>query len=339
MSRLKKKLAIMAALAGTAFIAPMSSAQDVVNIANTKGVQESSYFASVKGWKVIVGTVNGQPAYCAAINNQAGSELRLGYDGGQWQMAVPYSSGHGEYSGNMDIDGRETGTYGESDGNWTFLWLNLGERDVLMNGQQVTIEVGKVSLDYDLTGAAAAVVKVEECVERSITASAAAPGGGSRQPETHSGGFEEPYARVDGWEIVRITKDAARKKFGYCAAWKITGSETGLRLATTDNDNSFGFSGFGSAAMGDTAPLLVWFDNDKASAESFEGRLVNDHNDYPWMMISESNDEVGLFVDAIRNYNRISFGYPVEGESHVESFLLNGTKTVVDRLIDCQDGR
>jgi hypothetical protein len=137
MLHFKRSLAIIAALAGFGFIAPISSAQEVINIANTKGAQESTYFASVLGWKVVVGAINSQPAYCAAINNQAGSELRLGYGSGQWQVAVPYSSRRGECIGRWDLDGKVKGTYGQSDGKWTFLWLNLGERDAIMNAKKM----------------------------------------------------------------------------------------------------------------------------------------------------------------------------------------------------------
>lgn len=346
---LKKSLALMVALVGTAFIAPLSRAQDFTAIANAKGVQESTYFASVKGWKVVVGDLNGQPAYCAAISNQADSELRIGYtyvpaddgydSGGQWQMAVPYSAGKGEYSGRMAIDGRETGTYGESDGVWTALGLGQGELDVLKNGRQVVIEVGKASLDYDLTGMAAAVLKVEECFERRITAIRAASDSNSSQAGTGGSVFAKSYATADGWEISRVTTDAAHKKFDHCSAMKFTGSETGLRIAITANDTSFGFSGYGSAVMGKVAPLSVWFDDDKAAAVSLEGRFVIDHNGLEWMMISESNDEPGLFSDAIPNANRISFGYPIDGESYAENFSLKGTNTVVELLIKCRDGR
>ena len=339
MLHFKKTLAIIAALAGSGFIAPISSAQEVINIANTKGAQESTYFASVLGWKVVVGAINGQPVYCAAINNQAGSELRLGYGSGQWQVAVPYSSRRGEYVGRWDLDGKDKGTYGQSDGKWTFLWLNLGERDAIMKAKKMIIEVGKASLDYDLAGSSAAILKVEECVERRITTTATVPGDSSSQPKTPSGVFVKPYAKVEGWEIVRITKDAARKKFDHCAAWKITGTETGLRIAITANDTSFGFSGYGSAAIGNTAPVSVWFNGNKASAESLEGRLIADHNGFQWMMISERTGAPGLFDDLIPNANSVSFGYPVDAKNHVESFSLKSTKTVVARLINCRDGR
>jgi hypothetical protein len=329
----KESIVTIAALVVSGFIAPMSSAQDIINIANTKGAQESTYFDSVLGWKVVVGAINGQPAYCAAIKNNMGSELRLGYGSGQWQVAVPYGSRRGEYTGQMDLDGKVKGTYGQSDGQWTFLWLNLGERDAFMNGQQVRIEVGRTSLDYDLSGSSAAVLKVEECVERRI---ASAPGDGGSQPQTSSSTFVEPYAEVEGWEIVRVTKDAARKKFDHCAAWKPTDTTAGLRFAVTDRLNSYGFKAYGVDNVGKIAPVSVWYDGNKASAEKFNSRLVADHDGGEWFMISESNAEVGSFVDAVANYNEISFAYTTDDKRQVRSFSLKGTKKVVDQMIKCR---
>jgi hypothetical protein len=94
-----------------------------------------------------------------------------------------------------------------------------------------------------------------------------------------------------------------------------------------------------SPAMGNTAPLSVWFNNDKASAKSLGGRLITDHNGFPWMMISESNDNPGLFSDALPNSNKVSFAHTTDGKRQVQSFSLNGTKKVVARLIACRDGR
>ncbi len=530
MTMLKALLASFALLAATMAVGPSAFAQDIVNIANVRGAQESTYFASVRGWKVVVGAVNGRPAYCATIKDQGGSELRIGYGSEQWQVGIPYSAKRGEFVGSMELDGNVSGTAGVSDGKWTFLWLNLGERDALMNGQQVIFEVGKASMDYELSGTSAAIQKVEECVERRLSGDAVvAGGGGGNQPNTGAnpprfkpvnqpstggnaggvepyatvgdwnilrqgkgvceasklitgndgvitglrltlsntssafgfiaagyehlgrsaplsvwfdndrasalsfqgkkekdyndwdwmmisesndqpgvlddsipnatrisfgfnaqgknrvasfslegtnsvvdklidcrnaagnataaptkpirapaaspaaaapgGGFAKTYGKVGGWEIARITKDAGGKRFDHCAAWIITDSETGLRIAITNNDTSFGFSGLGSAAMGNVAPLSVWFDKDKSSASSLEGALVPDHNGFEWMMITESNSEPGLFSDSIPNASTIHFGYPVDGKGHTQTFSLKGTNAVVNKLIDCRDGR
>jgi hypothetical protein len=147
------------------------------------------------------------------------------------------------------------------------------------------------------------------------------------------GTFVKPYAKVGGWEIARITKDAARKKLDHCAAWK----HAALRLAVTSNRNSYGFYAYGVDNVGKTAPVSVWFDDDKASAEKFNSRLVIDHNGNEWFMISESNEEVGLFVDAIRNSNKINFAYTTDGQNQVTSFSLKDSGKVVDRLIKCRD--
>ncbi len=139
----------------------------ITNIANTKGAVEKPY-AEVRGWKIVTGSVKGKMLYCAAIKNVDQSLLRLGFDGLQWQVGVPHSLKSGDFTGMMELDGKTSGTSGISDGKWTFLWLNLGERDALMNGKLVTFDIGKASFDYNLKGSAAAALKVKECAERHV---------------------------------------------------------------------------------------------------------------------------------------------------------------------------
>ncbi|MGL4437855.1 MAG: hypothetical protein ACRCUE_01145 [Bosea sp. (in: a-proteobacteria)] len=340
---------------GSGLFAP-ASAQDVVNIANAKGAEESVYFAAVRDWKVIVGSVDGRPAYCAMTKGESSGELRFGYDGGQWQMAVPYSAKRGEYAGRMTLDGYASGTYGESDGRWTFLWLNLGERDALMNGKRVVIEVGKASIDHDLSGTSAAIRKVEECAGRRLVAASTPAGGG--QPEakpqvatpvanaapgaasvTAAGTLhEKPLGKIGAWEISRVTRDPAGRQFAYCDAFVMTGSEQGLRLTLHGKGSSFGFSGQGSGAIGQTAALDVWFNNDRASATSLEGKLTANAGGFEWMMIEEGNDQPGFIDDALPNSRTVSFRYRLDGKAHVETFALRDAKKVIDRLIACRDG-
>jgi hypothetical protein len=323
--------AICSLLAFTAAAQP-----DVVNIANALGATEVTY-SDVRGWDVTVGSIKGKPAYCVATSRQDGAELRLGFDGGQWQIAVPARSKRGEFSGFMTLDGRRSGTAGVSDGAWTFLWLNMGERDALMKGKMVVFEVGKASLDYKLHGAAAAALKVEECVERRVTASVAAAGR-SPAPVSKQAGSElhrRPYPKIGDWEITRFTKDAAGKTLDHCEAYTLTGSEQGVRLTISRNSSAFGFAGLGSAAIGNKARITYWINGDKASSSTTEARLENDL----WMMISERNDQPGMLDDAIPNARRISFSYPVSGKTHVETFTLKSSNKVVDQLIACRDGR
>lgn len=335
-----------------------ASAQEVVNIANVEAVQESTYFSDVRGWKVVVGSVNGRPAYCAMTKGQDGSEFRFGYDGGQWQMAVPYSTTRGEFSGGMTLDGTASGTDGVSDGRWTFLWLNLGERDALMNGKRVVIRIGNASFNHDLGGTAAAIRKVEECAERRLVAAHAPTGGGQPNagharpqattdvartaqittPTTAAVALRAtPLGRIGQWELARVTRDAAGSQLAYCDAFIMTGSERGLRLTLHGNGSSFGFSGLGSAALGPTAALDVWFNNDRSSATSLEGKLTANADGFEWMMIDEGNDQPGFIDDALLNSRTVSFRYRVDGRAHVETFALRDAKRVIDRLIACRD--
>jgi hypothetical protein len=115
---------IIGSLGAAMLFAPMAKAQDdvtIVNIANTKGAKEKLY-ASVRGWNIVTGTLKGRVAYCTAIKTSDKSNLRLGYNGAQWQLGVPYGPKRGDYTGTMELDGKLSGSVGISDGKWTFLW-------------------------------------------------------------------------------------------------------------------------------------------------------------------------------------------------------------------------
>ncbi len=318
-------------------------AQEVANIANVRGASETVYFRDVRGWRVVVGSINGQAAYCAATQTQAGTEIRFGYGGGQWQMAVPYSARRGDYAGQIEIDGKSKGMSGISDGKWTFAWLTLGERDALMNGQQVILEVGKASLDFSLAGASAAIQKVEECVTRRVAggdAVSAAPEPAPPPPvQATSHGFARLYAKIDGWEINRVSKDRAGRQFSYCSAFIITDTETGLRFTINDQSGSFGFSGYASLAIGNAPKIDVWFDNQPKSSTTYQARVTPDHTGWEWLMITESNSEPGLMDDSFQNARTVHFGYPVDGQPHVQTFSLKSTNKVITRMIECRDKR
>ena len=329
--------------AGTELI-ESARAQDVVNIANTRGFAEPIYFRDVRGWRVLVGVMNGRAQYCVATQTQDGTEVRFGYDGGQWQMGVPYSARRGDYVGQIEIDGKSKGMSGISDGKWTFAWLTLGERDSLKNGQQVILEVGNASLNFSLGGASAAIQKVEECVARRVTAGGgaviAAPAPAPQPPtQASSDGFARLYAKIDGWEINRVSRDRAGRQFSYCSAYIITDTETGLRFSIDDESGSFGFSGYASQAIGKAPEIDVWFDNQPKSYTTYRARLTPDHNGWEWLMISESNSEPGLMDDSLLNAKTVHFGYRVDGQPHVQTFSLKSTNKVIIRMVECRDKR
>ncbi len=150
---------------------------------------------------------------------------------------------------------------------------------------------------------------------------------------------KKALGKIGSWEIARYTTGGAGKKLAYCEAKIITATETGLRITISENDTAFGFSGYGSAAIGDAPKIKHWINGDKSSAATDTAKLETDETGFEWTMISESNDEPGMFSDALPNAHKISFSYPVDGKPHVQTFSLKSSNAVVDRLIDCRDGR
>ncbi|NVO27520.1 hypothetical protein HJ526_08830 [Donghicola sp. C2-DW-16] len=135
------------------------------NIAGTDGVIEQSY-GQARGWNIVYGQTNGRAAYCAAETGAGDTLWRIGYDGGQWQVAIPYapSGGSNDFQSMWEVDGVSRDISGISTDAWTFAWLGLPELDRVMQGNQMIIEIGRASVDRSLSGTAAAMAKVRECV-------------------------------------------------------------------------------------------------------------------------------------------------------------------------------
>jgi hypothetical protein len=152
---------------------------------------------------------------------------------------------------------------------------------------------------------------------------------------------KKALGKIGGWEIARYTTDRAGRKLAYCEAKIITGTETGLRFVVKSEEvgQAFGFSGYGSAAIGDAPRITHWINGDKANPTTDVAKLETDETGFEWTMISETNDEPGMFADSLPNARKISFAYPLDGKIHVETFTLRSSNAVVTRLIDCRDGR
>jgi hypothetical protein len=145
------------------FGATVVSAQQVINIANQWSSVETDY-ASVRGWRVVSARMQGRFAYCAAEKNDRGGLVRLGYDNQQWQLAVPFDNPPSDVYVAADVDGRKLYTSGVTDDSWVFIWLGLQEVSQISKGNMLVVDISRVSFDYSLSGSAAAILKVEECV-------------------------------------------------------------------------------------------------------------------------------------------------------------------------------
>lgn len=137
---------------------------EVANIAGMRGVYETPY-GNARGYQVYAGSANGTFKYCVGERDFNGVRLRIGFDGGQWQVALPHKS-RPDYYSQYEVDGVRRGMSGTADGNWTFWWLGMPELDQLRNGSMLIMDVGRASYDFDLKGSAATITKIEECIQR-----------------------------------------------------------------------------------------------------------------------------------------------------------------------------
>lgn len=134
------------------------------NIAGDPKISEQ-FYGQARQYNVYSGGDRSRVRYCVAERNFGGSILRIGYDGGQWQLAVPYAVKPGFYGG-FNVDGQTSGISGTAANGWTFAWLSLPHLDALRQGNLLILDIGRASLDFTLDGSSAAILKVQECVQQ-----------------------------------------------------------------------------------------------------------------------------------------------------------------------------
>ncbi len=139
-------------------------------------------YGSARGWTVSAANDRGRFAYCAGAYRGNGYDIRIGYDGGQWQLAVPGRSTP-DWEGTLDVDGDRRTSGGTAVGNWTIAWLRLDELDRLARGDHAELSNRTTHYSFPLTGTAATITKIEECVRRKgLVANAQAAQQPPRQP-------------------------------------------------------------------------------------------------------------------------------------------------------------
>ncbi len=134
------------------------------DIAGVPGIVERPY-GEARGWQVVSATLKGRFAYCTGIYEDDGTPWRMGTDGLQWQLALPMTA-KPDWQGYLSVDGDRRSTSGSAARDWTFLWLQLPERDKIGQGNDMTIDVGRTSVHHPLVGTAAVITKIEECMSR-----------------------------------------------------------------------------------------------------------------------------------------------------------------------------
>jgi hypothetical protein len=293
-----------------------------------------SFYGKARGWNVFSAASPSGFAFCFAETVRSdGRALRIGWDGMQWQLAVPVTSTP-DWQGTLQIDGRGSGQgYGRGGDDisgtavraWTIAWLGLAELDGLRNGRVAVLGVGRSDFDFPLTGSTAAIQKVEECVQRS--------GGAAAQPAASDGSSErsrQVYATAGDWVINELRLGSQVKA---CEAYDTV--QTTLRFEI-DRDNSYiDFSDRGPmGGLGARVSVLVGFDTGDTPAP-YDAEIIEGHDGNVWGRITEGRmDGPGLLDDAFLNAAQVSF----QGRGIILERGLDGSGRALDAMFRCSDG-
>lgn len=189
-------------------------------------ISESAY-GEARDWSVRAAFAGGTFAYCVAAYASDGYDVLLGWDAQQWQVVVPVSA-RPDWEGTLDVDGRGWGNGGGNNmsgtaiGDRTIAWLGMSELDGIRQGSQAVLGVGKVDYAFPLKGSAAAIAKVEECVQNAgavpARQAATGPAGGLAQCDNFFAKYPCTVTRRDpepDYPEVREIRDPARGQPDY----------------------------------------------------------------------------------------------------------------------------
>lgn len=171
----------------------------------------ASGYGKARGWQVMAAFQGRKFAFCYAEpeNEPANNRVRIGWDSQQWQVAVPLRAKR-DWEGTFEVDGKGGGNgggtqmSGTSAGGRAIAWLGATEVEVMRNGSTAVVGIGKQDYDFSLVGAAAAMLKIEECIERrgKQTAQAVEPPAQPRpasRPQTQAAAAGQVKATCSGY--------------------------------------------------------------------------------------------------------------------------------------------
>lgn len=292
-------------------------------------------YGDTRGWAVFSAKAGSTFAYCFAQADRGdGSSFRLGWDGMQWQLAVPVTS-RPDWSGTLQIDGAGSGQgykrggediSGTATGDWTIAWLGEAELDGIRKGSTAVLGVGRGDFDFSLAGATAATLKVKECVAR---AGKAAQPAAAAQPEPSQAAAVR-FGKAGSW-IVSEVRDGRRTVA--CEAYD---PETNPNLhIEIDRENAYiDFRDGGPMRpLGERISVRVGF-GPGSEPTDMQADMIERLGGEAWARITERRDDgPGLLDDAIPNSQQISFS---SRNINLETRLA-GSNRALDLLFRCSD--
>ncbi len=124
-------------------------------------------YGTTRGWSVFYAQDEyGRIVYCAASIEDRGTPWRIGTDGGQWQVAV-VANAPAEFDAQLEIDGKSSSIIGIELNGWALLWLGLQDVNDLAYGDRMIVDIGRASVAHPLTGTAAVITMIDDCIRTS----------------------------------------------------------------------------------------------------------------------------------------------------------------------------
>ena len=294
-----------------------------------------AFYAQARNWNVFAAQGPTGLAYCFAEAVRDGAAYRLGWDGMQWQLAVPLTS-RPDWQGTLQIDGAGSGQgylrggdsiSGTAVGGWTIAWLGMAELDGLRQGRVAVLGPGRADFDMPLAGSTAAILKVEECVTRGGAAASAAP-----VPQPADGPSEtvaQPFARVGDWVVNEL-----RAGGQVLACEALDTVQPTLRFEIDRDNVHIDFrDGSPMGGPGARAAVMVGF-GPGSTPEPHVVDIIEGRDGNAWGRITEGRTSgPGLIDDAFQNAGQVSF----LGQQIVLERGLYGSKAALDAFFRCAD--
>ncbi|QYK42765.1 MAG: hypothetical protein KF887_06585 [Paracoccaceae bacterium] len=291
---------------------------------------QETFYGEARGWNVFAARAPSGPAYCfAEAVRSDGAAHRLGWDGMQWQLAVPVASTP-EWEGTLRVDGLGSGQgYGRGSdhasgtavGGWTIAWLGMAELDGLRQGREAILGLGRGDYDFMLSGSAAAILKVEECMAQPgpLSAGAAEPSETTLTRVAVAGDWVINEIRADGRVLACEAQDTVQPTLRF----------------EIDRDNSYiDFSDNGPmGGPGARVAVMVSFGpGDTPTPHDVE--IIEGRDGRAWGRITEGRmDGPGLIDDSFQNATQVSF----QGPGIILERGLYGSKAALDAFFRCSD--
>lgn len=335
-----RSLILCASLALTTPGAAVAQQNDYGGYDIVAAPQGENYYSETRGWRVFAARVGGRFGYCfGEAAREDGSIFRLGWDGQQWQLAVPMSSSP-DWQGTLEIDGagsgqgyRHGGAFisGTAIGDWTIAWLGEAELDGLRQGKVAVLGVGKADYDFRLSGSTAAILKVKECVGRSGggAGQAAAPAAPPSPPSEPTEAMPASFGTAGSWVINAIRHG---DRVVACEVYDTT--KPNLRYEI-DRENSYiDFKDGGEMGnLGERKAIKINFDPGETPGDA-EVEIIEGRDGEKWARITEGrNDGPGYLDDAIPNSGQISF----VGQNIILETGLEGSNRALRVFFQCSN--